>query len=96
MPNDIRETSKNLSIKQLECAVQNTSVKQGSFFGRTVVQISSKEREVNQANSKLELGESLSILANVHICNLVLRFEKDSHAVQTLLNRKVQVLTKSQ
>jgi hypothetical protein len=95
MPNDIQATPKNLSIEQLEYAVQNTSLKQGSFLGRTVVQISSKEREVNQANSKLELGESLSILANVHVCNLVLRFEKDFNAVESLSNRKVQVLSQS-
>lgn len=96
MSNDIQPTPNNLSIDRLEHTEQTASAKQGTFLGRTVVQINPKEREVNRTNSKLELSESLSMLANVDICNSILSFEKDSNSIQALLNRKIQVLSQPQ
>ncbi|WP_104047762.1 T3SS regulon translocated regulator ExsE2 [Vibrio jasicida] len=92
MSNDIQPTQKHLSIDWIESNSQTESVKKGNFLGRTVVQINPNEREQNRTNSKLELGETLSILANTELSNAILSFEKDSNAAQSLLNRKVQVI----
>lgn len=92
MSNDIQPTQKHLSIDWIESNSQTESVKKGNFLGRTVVQINPNEREQNRTNSKLELGETLSMLANTELSNAILSFEKDSNAAQSLLNRKVQVI----
>ncbi|CAE6895497.1 hypothetical protein ACOMICROBIO_LKFPLAJE_01092 [Vibrio sp. B1FIG11] len=92
MSNDIQPTQKHLSIDWIESNSQTESVKKGNFLGRTVVQINPNEREQNRTNSKLELGETLSMLANTDLSNAILSFEKDSNAAQSLLNRKVQVI----
>ena len=91
MSNDIQPTQKHLSIDWIESNSQTESVQKGNFLGRTVVQINPNEREQNRTNSKLELGETLSMLANTERSNAILSFEKDSNAAQSLLNRKVQV-----
>ncbi len=95
MSNDIQPTQKHLSIDWIESNSQTESVKKGNFLGRTVVQINPNEREQNRTNSKLELGETLSMLANTELSNAILSFEKDSNAAQNLLNRKVQVIATS-
>ncbi|WP_186174751.1 T3SS regulon translocated regulator ExsE2 [Vibrio jasicida] len=95
MSNDIQPTQKHLSIDWVESNSQTESVKKGNFLGRTVVQINPNEREQNRTNSKLELGETLSILANTELSNAILSFEKDSNAAQNLLNRKVEVIATS-
>jgi hypothetical protein len=95
MSNDIQPTQKHLSIDWVESNSQTESVKKGNFLGRTVVQINPNEREQNRTNSKLELGETLSMLANTELSNAILSFEKDSNAAQSLLNRKVQVIAAS-
>lgn len=95
MSNDIQPTRKHLSIDWVESNSQTESVKKGNFLGRTVVQINPNEREQNRTNSKLELGETLSILANTELSNAILSFEKDSNAAQSLLNRKVEVIATS-
>lgn len=92
MSNDIQPTQKHLSIDWFESNSQTESVQKGNFLGRTVVQINPNEREQNRTNSKLELGETLSMLANTELSNAILSFEKDSNAAQSLLNRKVQVI----
>lgn len=92
MSNDIQPTQKHLSINWIESNSQTESVQKGNFLGRTVVQINPNEREQNRTNSKLELGETLSMLANTELSNAILSFEKDSNAAQSLLNRKVQVI----
>ncbi|MFH0271670.1 T3SS regulon translocated regulator ExsE2 [Vibrio jasicida] len=92
MSNDIQPTQKHLSIDWVESNSQTESVKKGNFLGRTVVQINPNEREQNRTHSKLELGETLSMLANTELSNAILSFEKDSNAAQSLLNRKVQVI----
>ncbi|HDM8218823.1 T3SS regulon translocated regulator ExsE2 [Vibrio campbellii] len=91
MSNDIQPTQKHLSIDWIESNSQTESVQKGNFLGRMVVQINPNEREQNRTNSKLELGETLSMLANTELSNAILSFEKDSNAAQSLLNRKVQV-----
>ncbi|PSW77170.1 T3SS regulon translocated regulator ExsE2 [Photobacterium damselae] len=90
MSNDIQPTQKHLSIDWIESNSQTESVKKGNFLGRTVAQINPNEREQNRTNSKLELGETLSMLANTELSNAILSFEKDS--AQSLLNRKAQVI----
>ncbi|WP_061034976.1 MULTISPECIES: T3SS regulon translocated regulator ExsE2 [Vibrio] len=95
MSNDIQPTQKHLSIDWIESNSQTESVKKGNFLGRTVVQINPNEREQNRTNSKLELGETLSMLANTELSNAILSFEKDSNAAQNLLKRKVQVIATS-
>ncbi len=95
MSNDIQPTPKHLSIDWIESNSLTESVKKGNFLGRTVVQINPNEREQSRTNSKLELGETLSTLANTELANTILSFEKDSNATQSLLNRKVQVLASS-
>lgn len=95
MSNDIQPTQKHLSIDWIESNSQTESVKKGNFLGRTVVQINPNEREQNRTNSKLELGETLSMLANTERSNAILSFEKDSNAAQSLLSRKVQVFATS-
>ena len=95
MSNDIQPTQKHLSIDWIENNSQTESVQKGNFLGRTVVQINPNEREQNRTNSKLELGETLSMLANTELSNAILSFEKDSNAAQSLLNRKVQVIAAS-
>ncbi|MHC0042208.1 T3SS regulon translocated regulator ExsE2 [Vibrio campbellii] len=92
MSNDIQPTQKHLSIDWVESNSQTESVQKGNFLGRTVVQINPNEREQHRTNSKLELGETLSMLANTELSNAILSFEKDSNAAQSLLNRKVQVI----
>ena len=92
MSNDIQPTQKHLSIDWIESNSQTESVQKGNFLGRTVVQINPNEREQNRTNSKLELGETLSMLANTERSNAILSFEKDSKAAQSLLSRKVQVI----
>ncbi|WP_045424020.1 T3SS regulon translocated regulator ExsE2 [Vibrio jasicida] len=92
MSNDIQPTQKHLSIDWIESNSQTESVKNGNFLGRTVVQINPNEREQNRTNSKLELGETLSMLANTELSNAILSFEKDSNAALNLLSRKVQVI----
>ncbi|MFV8451884.1 T3SS regulon translocated regulator ExsE2 [Vibrio campbellii] len=92
MSNDIQPTQKHLSIDWIESNSQTESVKKGNFLGRTVVQINPNEREQNRTNSKLELGETLSMLANTELSNAILSFEQDSNAAQSLLSRKVQVI----
>ncbi|NDJ81233.1 T3SS regulon translocated regulator ExsE2 [Vibrio campbellii] len=92
MSNDIQPTQKHLSIDWIENNSQTESVQKGNFLGRTVVQINPNEREQNRTNSKLELGETLSMLANTELSNAILSFEKDSNAAQSLLSRKVQVI----
>ncbi|WP_045373018.1 T3SS regulon translocated regulator ExsE2 [Vibrio campbellii] len=92
MSNDIQPTQKHLSIDWIESNSQTESVQKGNFLGRTVVQINPNEREQNRTNSKLELGETLSMLASTELSNAILSFEKDSNATQSLLNRKVQVI----
>jgi hypothetical protein len=92
MSNDIQPTQKHLSIDWVESNSQTESVKKGNFLGRTVVQINPNEREQNRTNSKLELGETLSMLANTELSNAILSFEKDSNTAQSLLNRKVEVI----
>ncbi|MCC4224294.1 T3SS regulon translocated regulator ExsE2 [Vibrio campbellii] len=92
MSNDIQPTQKHLSIDWIESNSQTESVQKGNFLGRTVVQINPNEREQNRTNSKLELGETLSMLASTELSNAILSFEKDSNAAQSLLNRKVQVI----
>ncbi|UTZ40858.1 T3SS regulon translocated regulator ExsE2 [Vibrio campbellii] len=92
MSNDIQPTQKHLSIDWIESNSQTESVKKGNFLGRTVVQINPNEREQNRTNSKLELGETLSMLANTERSNAILSFEKDSKAARSLLSRKVQVI----
>ncbi|AYO08898.1 hypothetical protein D0784_05545 [Vibrio campbellii] len=92
MSNDIQPTQKHLSIDWIESNSQTESVQKGNFLGRTVVQINPNEREQNRTNSKLELGETLSMLANTELSNAILNFEKDSNAAQSLLSRKVQVI----
>ncbi|EOD9420201.1 T3SS regulon translocated regulator ExsE2 [Vibrio campbellii] len=92
MSNDIQPTQKHLSIDWIESNSQTESVQKGNFLGRTVVQINPNEREQNRTNSKLELGETLSMLANTELSNAILSFEKDSNAAQSLLSRKVQVI----
>ncbi|MGR2666653.1 T3SS regulon translocated regulator ExsE2 [Vibrio campbellii] len=92
MSNDIQPTQKHLSIDWIESNSQTESVQKGNFLGRTVVQINPNEREQHRTNSKLELGETLSMLANTELSNAILSFEKDSNAAQSLLNRKVQVI----
>lgn len=92
MSNDIQPTQKHLSIDWIESNSQTESVKKGNFLGRTVVQINPNEREQNRTNSKLELGETLSMLANTERSNAILSFEEDSNAAQSLLSRKVQVI----
>lgn len=92
MSNDIQPTQKHLSIDWIESNSQTESVQKGNFLGRTVVQINPNEREQNRTNSKLELGETLSMLANTERSNAILSFEKDSNAAQNLLSRKVQVI----
>lgn len=92
MSNDIQPTQKHLSIDWIESNSQTESVKKGNFLGRTVGQINPNEREQNRTNSKLELGETLSMLANTELSNAILSFEKDSNTAQSLLNRKVQVI----
>ncbi|MFN1531777.1 T3SS regulon translocated regulator ExsE2 [Vibrio jasicida] len=95
MSNDIQPTQKHLSIDWVESNSQTESVKKGNFLGRTVVQINPNEREQNRSLSKLELGETLSMLANTELSNTILSFEKDSNAAQNLLNRKVEVIAAS-
>ncbi|KIP68086.1 hypothetical protein SN11_20465 [Vibrio harveyi] len=95
MSNDIQPTQKYLSIDWIESNSQTESVKKGNFLGRTVVQINPNEREQNRTNSKLELGETLSMLANTELSNAILSFETDSNAAQSLLNRKVEVIATS-
>ncbi|MCX2788387.1 T3SS regulon translocated regulator ExsE2 [Vibrio sp. Sgm 5] len=95
MSNDIQPTQKHLSIDWIESNSQTESVQKGNFLGRTVVQINPNEREQNRTNSKLELGETLSMLANTELSNAILSFEKDSNAAKSLLNRKVQVIAAS-
>ncbi|AQM67451.1 T3SS regulon translocated regulator ExsE2 [Vibrio campbellii] len=92
MSNDIQPTQKHLSIDWIESNSQTESVQKGNFLGRTVVQINPNEREQNRTNSKLELGETLSMLANTELSNAILSFEKDSNAAQSLLSRKVHVI----
>ncbi|ARR44975.1 hypothetical protein CAY59_11735 [Vibrio campbellii] len=92
MSNDIQPTQKHLSIDWIESNGQTESVQKGNFLGRTVVQINPNEREQNRTNSKLELGETLSMLANTELSNAILSFERDSNAAQSLLSRKVQVI----
>lgn len=92
MSNDIQPTQKHLSIDWIESNSQTESVQKGNFLGRTVVQINPNEREQNRTNSKFELGETLSMLANTELSNAILSFEKDSNAAQSLLSRKVQVI----
>ena len=92
MSNDIQPTQKHLSIDWIESNSQTESVQKGNFLGRTVVQINPNEREQNRTNSKLELGETLSMLANTELSNAILSFEKDSNAAQSLLKRKVEVI----
>ncbi|HHB1596967.1 TPA: T3SS regulon translocated regulator ExsE2 [Vibrio campbellii] len=92
MSNDIQPTQKHLSIDWIESNSQTESVQKGNFLGRTVVQINPNEREQHRTNSKLELGETLSMLANTELSNVILNFEKDSNAAQSLLSRKVQVI----
>ncbi|MFQ0975175.1 T3SS regulon translocated regulator ExsE2 [Vibrio campbellii] len=92
MSNDIQPTQKHLSIDWIESNNQTESVQKGNFLGRTVVQINPNEREQNRTYSKLELGETLSMLANTELSNAILSFEKDSNAAQSLLSRKVQVI----
>ncbi|WP_425652964.1 T3SS regulon translocated regulator ExsE2 [Vibrio campbellii] len=92
MSNDIQPTQKHLSIDWIESNSQTESVQKGNFLGRIVVQINPNEREQNRTNSKLELGETLSMLANTELSNAILSFEKDSNAAQSLLSRKVQVI----
>ncbi|UQA51781.1 MULTISPECIES: T3SS regulon translocated regulator ExsE2 [Vibrio] len=92
MSNDIQPTQKHLSIDWIESNSQTESVQKGNFLGRTVVQINPNEREQNRTHSKLELGETLSMLANTKLSNAILSFEKDSNAAQSLLSRKVQVI----
>ena len=92
MSNDIQPTQKHLSIDWIESNSQTESVQKGNFLGRTVVQINPNEREQNRTNSKLELGETLSMLANTECSNAILSFEKDSNAAQSLLSRKVEVI----
>lgn len=92
MSNDIQPTQKHLSIDWIKSNSQTGSVQKGNFLGRTVVQINPNEREQNRTNSKLELGETLSILANTELSNAILSFERDSNAAQSLLSRKVQVI----
>lgn len=92
MSNDIQPTQKHLSIDWIESNSQTESVQKGNFLGRTVVQINPNEREQNRTNSKLELGETLSMLASTELSNAILSFEKDSNAAQSLLSRKVQVI----
>ncbi|MFM2585544.1 T3SS regulon translocated regulator ExsE2 [Vibrio campbellii] len=92
MSNDIQPTQKHLSIDWIESNSQTESVQKGNFLGRTVVQINPNEREQHRTNSKLELGETLSMLANTELSNAILSFEKDSNAAQSLLSRKVQVI----
>lgn len=92
MSNDIQPTQKHLSIDWIESNSQTESVQKGNFLGRTVVQINPNEREQHRTNSKLELGETLSMLANTELSNAILSFEKDSNAAQSLLNRKVEVI----
>ena len=92
MSNDIQPTQKHLSIDWIESNSQTESVQKGNFLGRTVVQINPNEREQNRTNSKLELGETLSMLANTELSNAILSFEQDSNAAQSLLSRKVQVI----
>ncbi|WP_325894671.1 T3SS regulon translocated regulator ExsE2 [Grimontia sp. NTOU-MAR1] len=93
--NGIQPTQKHLSIDWIESNNQTESVKKGNFLGRRVVQINPNEREQSRTNSKLELGETLSILANTELANSILRFEKDANTTQSLLNRKVQVIATS-
>ncbi|MGR5110382.1 T3SS regulon translocated regulator ExsE2 [Vibrio jasicida] len=95
MSNDIQPTQKHLSIDWIESNSQTEPVKKGNFLGRTVVQINPNEREQNRTNSKLELGETLSMLANTELSNAILSFEKDSNTAQSLLNRKVEVIAAS-
>ncbi|NOJ17269.1 T3SS regulon translocated regulator ExsE2 [Vibrio jasicida] len=95
MSNDIQPTQKHLSIDWIESNSQTESVQKGNFLGRTVVQINPNEREQHRTHSKLELGETLSMLANTELSNAILSFEKDSNAAQNLLNRKVQVIAAS-
>ncbi|WP_039975165.1 T3SS regulon translocated regulator ExsE2 [Vibrio jasicida] len=95
MSNDIQPTQKHLSIDWIESNSQTESVQKGNFLGRTVVQINPNEREKNRTHSKLELGETLSMLANTELSNVILSFEKDSNAAQNLLNRKVEVIATS-
>ncbi|WP_063345408.1 T3SS regulon translocated regulator ExsE2 [Vibrio jasicida] len=95
MSNDIQPTQKHLSIDWIESNSQTESVQKGNFLGRTVVQINPNEREQNRTHSKLELGETLSMLANTELSNAILSFEKDSNTAQSLLNRKVQVIAAS-
>ena len=95
MSNYIQPTQKHLSIDWIESNSQTESVKKGNFLGRTVVQINPNEREQNRTNSKLELGETLSMLANTELSNAILSFEKGSDAAQSLLNRKVEVIATS-
>ncbi|UTZ37036.1 T3SS regulon translocated regulator ExsE2 [Vibrio campbellii] len=92
MSNDIQPTQNHLSIDWIESNSRTESVQKGNFLGRTVVQINPNEREQNRTNSKLELGETLSMLANTELSNAILNFEKDSNAAQSLLSRKVQVI----
>ncbi|WP_045453233.1 T3SS regulon translocated regulator ExsE2 [Vibrio campbellii] len=92
MSNDIQPTQKHLSIDWIESNSRTESVQKGNFLGRTVVQINPNEREQHRTNSKLELGETLSMLANTELSNAILSFEKDSNAAQSLLSRKVQVI----
>ena len=92
MSNDIQPTQKHLSIDWIESNSQTESVQKGNFLGRTVVQINPNEREQNRTNSKLELGETLSMLANTELSNAILSFGQDSNAAQSLLSRKVQVI----
>ena len=92
MSNDIQPTQKHLSIDWIESNSQTESVQKGNFLGRTVVQINPNEREQHRTNSKLELGETLSMLANTELSNAILSFEQDSNAAQSLLSRKVQVI----
>ncbi|RDX37976.1 hypothetical protein DZA51_01830 [Vibrio campbellii] len=92
MSNDIQLTQKHLSIDWIESNSKTESVQKGNFLGRTVVQINPNEREQNRTNSKLELGETLSMLANTELSNAILSFEKDSNAAQSLLKRKVEVI----
>ncbi|ARV72212.1 T3SS regulon translocated regulator ExsE2 [Vibrio campbellii] len=92
MSNDIQPTQNHLSIDWIESNSRTESVQKGNFLGRTVAQINPNEREQNRTNSKLELGETLSMLANTELSNAILNFEKDSNAAQSLLSRKVQVI----
>ena len=95
MSNYIQPTQKHLSIDWIESNSQTESLKKGNFLGRAVVQINPNEREQNRTNSKLDLGETLSMLANTELSNAILSFEKDSDAAQSLLNRKVEVIATS-